>query len=129
MNTPGNGRSRKAARLKNAVQFFYDFAGYSYKVNEETPEQGHKRYAKALAKAEEAAHQAFYSFEWINGDECIGCDCQNADCACCNRTTHDCYSCTMRDENGEVKASLGSICEPTVEYRRVVQAELATEVF
>jgi hypothetical protein len=33
----------------------------------------------------------------------------------------------MRDPDGKVVQSLGSVCEPSREYRRVVEAELAAE--
>lgn len=40
---------------------------------------------------------------------------------------YGCLVALMRNEDGEVVQSLGSVCEPSHEYRRVVEAELALE--
>jgi len=73
------GRSRKAAIKKQSrkahrvvvrdaqVQFFYDHAGYSWKPSAETREQGRKRCAEMLAKAERYAADNSLIYEWQMG--------------------------------------------------------------
>jgi hypothetical protein len=106
-------------------QFFYDEAGYSYGMNE-TPEEGRRRGAAVLAAAERAINKFNWHVNWINGDDCIGCDC-GTDCKCCTGEPHDCYQAVLKDEEGKYLASLGSICEPSWNYRRVIEANLAAE--
>ena len=84
--------------------------------------------ARLLAKAERDARALGYTFEWTDDiDGCIGCDCDSPDCACSTGESHECLVCLMRDSHGICCQSLGSICEPSREYRRVIEAELALE--
>ena len=119
------GRTRYA----RAVQFFYRHAGYSYDPKTETKAQGRKRCARALARAEAYAYEQEWTYTWED-DSCIGGDCgKTATCShpCCQGTKHECKWCVLEDADGKQLASLGSICEPSREYRRVVEAELALE--
>jgi hypothetical protein len=112
-----------------AVQFFYKHAGYSYDPKKETPRQGRLRCARQLAKAEHYAFEHDWTYSWQD-DSCIGADCgETATCdhPCCQGTEHVCEWCALVDADGKQLASLGSICEPSSEYRRVVRAELALE--
>jgi hypothetical protein len=119
MNTQ-NGRTRRALALKQATAFFYEHAGYSYDPKTETPEQGKKRCAVALARAERDAASAGIRFTWeYDPDGCIGCGCATG----AEHTVETCFA--VKD--GECVASLGSICEATDTYRRVIEAELAYE--
>lgn len=122
-----NGRTRRALALKQATAFFYEHAGYSHKTRVETPEQGRKRCAVALARAERDAASAGIRFTWeYDPDGCIGCDCGNESCACSTGASHTVETC-FAVKDGECVASLGSICEATNTYRRVIEAELAIE--
>lgn len=112
--------------LSNQQRFFYRNAGWSYNPQTETKRQGRERGARQLAKAETNAAKAGVTFEWV-GDECIGCDCSSDTCACCTGEAHASMCCIARDAAGHVIGSLGSICEPSREYRRVVEAEVAME--
>lgn len=112
---------------RRAWEFFYAHAGYSV-AQGETKRQGRARSARRLAKAETKAKQMGYTFDWADDpDGCIGCDCGNDECACYTGEPHECLYCVMRDSDGAVVQSLGSICEPSREYRRVIEAELALE--
>lgn len=138
------GRSKKAKIRKHSrsahrivirdasVKFFYDNAGYSYDPRIETREQGRLRCAQSLAKAERYASEQGWLYEWSQDPEgCIGGDCgETATCdhPCCQGTSHDCRVCLLWDaDSTKVLASLGSICEPSTEYLRVIEAELALE--
>lgn len=114
------GRTRKA-RLKSissAYQFFRKNAGGIVGQNALS--------ALRLAKAEACATDNRWNFLWEN-DECIGCDCGNESCPCSSGKPHSSLVCILYDSNDVTLASLGSICEPTYTYRRVVEAELALE--
>ncbi len=94
----------------------------------ETPEAGRLRCAQDLAAAEEFAAELEWVFSWdADEDGCIGCDCGSEDCACSMGTWHDVMSCVLRNQAGDVLASLGSICDPSADYARVIEAELASE--
>ena len=111
-----------------AFTFFLANAGFSYDPKTETPAKGRARCARQLAKAERDAAALGFTFEWDYDQEgCIGCSCDSPDCKCSTGEDHECLSCLCRNADGEVVASLSSICEPSREYRRVVEAELAEE--
>jgi hypothetical protein len=107
-----------------AADFFYEHAGYSYNTAIETPEQGRRRTAQALADAELWAHEAGYSVDWEDDwdvtDHVAEYDTYDTEPATCEQAT-------MHDPDGAVVASLGCIDDATDEYRRVVEAELALE--
>jgi len=118
--------------MKTAKQqvylFFLKNGASSYNPAIETKRQGYARMARLLAKAERDARALGYTFEWeYDSDGCIGCDCNSPDCACSTGESHECLVCLMRDSHGICCQSLGSICEPSREYRRVIEAALALE--
>jgi hypothetical protein len=113
---------------QQAYLFFLRNAGYSYDPQTQTKQADRSECARKLAKAERDARALGYTFEWeYDSDGCIGCDCNSPDCACSTGESHECLVCLMRDSHGICCQSLGSICEPSREYRRVVEAELALE--
>lgn len=119
--------SRKPAA--EAVAFFREHAGYSYGAGE-TPAQGRTRGAITLARAEAGAKEHGWSVEWeYDAEACIGCDCGSDDCPCSTGEPHETFVAMLNDDKDRVIGSLGSICEPTREYRRVIEAELADEAF
>jgi hypothetical protein len=111
---------------KQAIKFFVEHAGFSYDPKTQTPAQGKALRARALARAERQAANLGFTFEWSE-DSCIGCDCSSDTCACGHGDPHECLCCIVRNAEGKVIGSLGSICEPSREYRRVIEAELAQE--
>lgn len=118
------GKSPKQA----AYLFFLRNAGFSYDPKTETKSKGRARCARQLAKAERDARALGYTFNWdADLDGCIGCGCGRGDCACAMHDPHECLNCSIWDSEGNLKGSLGSICEPSRDYRRVVEAELALE--
>lgn len=117
------------SRHDRAVRFFYKHAGWSYDQKVETSEQGRLRCAREMAKAEEHAFDHDWSYVW-GPDECIGGDCgetDSCDHACCQGSPHEVEFCILEGSEGQTLESLSSICEPSREYRRVVEAELALE--
>lgn len=114
--------------MTQTEQFFYDNAGFSYDPKKETEAEGKLRCAQALAEAEDYGKRHGFVFQWeADQDGCIGCECGSEDCHCCTGEAHEVLCCVLRDEDGTVLASLGAICEPTREYGRVIEAELALE--
>lgn len=118
--------------LKRSAEFFAANAGYSYDPKKETPSQGRRRCARALAKAQAKALDDGYSFEWqLDGFT--------------NREWTDegpeynTWVCLMHAPDGEVCESLGGVdfghCNGVAKdpwssnYRLVVEAELALEHF
>ena len=111
-----------------AYLFFLRNAGTSCNPATQTKRQGQSEGARKLAKAERDAAALGFTFDWeYDLDGCIGCDCGSDDCKCSTGEDHEVLVCLCRDAEGVVKASLGSICEPSREYRRVIEAELALE--
>lgn len=119
----------------NSYQFFLRHAGYSYDSKTETPMQGRIRCARGLAKAEHWARDQGYSFQWKIDPNTDSSDwiADNEDGGRNCSPWHTWY-CTARNANGQSRASLGGVDfgrdrDPWMDpYRRVVEAELASEV-
>lgn len=97
-----------------AVAFFRKHAGSVIGREEEN--------ARALAHAEQEATARGWNVEWSHdpeGWDSLG----DID----PETVKEVLSAVLRDENGGVLASLGSIVDPDRAYGRVVEAELALE--
>ena len=114
--------------MQTPYQFFRRHAGYSYDPATETPAQGRARCARSLADAEEWARDAGLSFAWEIDD------------VDSSEWSYDPdpwaqWCCIARDASGAAVASLGCIDfgrgrDPWSDsYRRVVEAELASEVY
>lgn len=95
-------------------------------------EQGRVRCALSLAGAEAAAQRLDWSFEWapemLGYDEFLGdheywCD----DAKNGIEHDHEVFYCTLDTPDGEMLQSLGGIIDPSEAYRRVIEAELASE--
>lgn len=109
-----------------AEKFFYEHGGYSYDPKKETKEQGHRSTARAMAKAEEIAERLEWQFTWEEDPEPY----EMGDAE--TEMPAEVLTCLLRDENGNVIASLGGIGmsgnhRQDKEYGRVVEAELALE--
>jgi len=112
-------------------QFFYDNAGYSV-AKGETTEQGHKRSARELAKAEVWAVVNGYSF-YISPDpdtdESFMDDIGDTPAEVADYKAEwsgTAWQTLMYDESGKVVQSLGGSYGDS-KYERVVKAELALE--
>jgi hypothetical protein len=113
---------------KQAIKFFAKHAGFSFDPKTQTAKQGKAKCARSLARGERVAAKLGYTFEWeFDQDGCIGCDCGSDMCACSNGEPHEVLSCIARDADGKFIGSMGSICKPSREYRRVIEAALASE--
>ena len=111
---------RSAVPTAKAIAFFYKHAGYGYTPGKETPAQGRRRGAKALARAEAEASARGWRVEW-EGDP------EPWDPGDTDYEPKEVYGAVLRDEEGHVLESLWSIADPDRNYRRVVEAELALE--
>jgi hypothetical protein len=119
-------------------RFFYDQAGYSYDPKTETEKTGRERGAKHLAQAETYAREQGWYFQWeheqerpenVLGKRCTKRKCNDPKCPNVHYGANsEWLCCILFDEpEGKVLSSLGMIEEPSREYRRVVEAELAWE--
>lgn len=112
--------------MEKAAQFFYEHGGYSFNPSTETAEQGRARCAESLASAERYALSQGFTFEWADdwsvGDHVA----EFGDCYK-DGGPQTCESCVCRDADGNVLASLGCIDDANTNYRRVIEAELASE--
>lgn len=109
------------------VGFFYQHAGYSYNPATETPEQGRRKCARALARAERAGSDAGLGFRWSIDPDTDSSDWND------DPEPWAQWVCECVDADGETVACLGGIDfgrdgEPWGDpYQRVVEAELAAE--
>ena len=112
--------------MRVAERFFFENAGYSYNPATETREQGRAKCAAALARAERNARSAGIWFEWSLDDLDSS---EWSD----ERPSWAQYRCLAMNQSGRVVAALGGIdfgrdgTPSNSSYRRVVEAELATE--
>ncbi len=77
--------------------------------------------AMRLARAERAAQERGWTFDWQWDDEPYELGDGESD------TPTEVLGCVLRDESGRVLGSLWGIGDPSPAYVRVVQAELASE--
>jgi hypothetical protein len=105
-----------------SVEFFERHAGFSYGAGE-TPEQGRHRCAIELTRAEEWAQVARVQFDWFD-DWAIGSHVEEFDAY--DEEPKNCETCVAR-LGSTVLASLGCIDDADEHYRRVIEAELASE--
>jgi len=110
------------AELTDAEQFFYDHAGYSHGPDE-TPGQGRERCARELAQAEQWAQLVGAEFQWEDDWSIIS---HVAEFDADDHEPDTCESCSLV-VTGVWRASLGCIDDATDDYRRVIEAELASE--
>jgi len=113
-------------RKPSAVRFFFSHAGYSWNHLTETPRDGRWRCARDLTRAEAYAHANDWTFEWTD-DWSIGSHVREFGAESYPEEPSTCECCVLRDSDGRVLSSLCCIDDASAEYRRVVQAELATE--
>lgn len=109
------------------IAFFYENAGFSYDPECETADQGRMRCARALAFAEERRKLAGAWVTWESDPEPFDDDVHGPD------EYGYIAALWQYDADGDrpvILASLGAIdAEPGHPYRRVVEAELASEVW
>ncbi len=104
--------------LRKAFQFFLKYAPYS------TP-PGRAACALELARAERRAWNEGITFEWDwDWDfDPANLPAEDLDPA----RQHEIFCCRAVSPSGETLAALCGVVDPTSEYRRVVEAELALE--
>jgi hypothetical protein len=112
--------------MDDAAKFFYDRAGYSYPTGTD-PEVARKLSASRLAQAEQWARISGYTFQWSEDWE-VGSHVQFFGDAY-DTEPESCEQVSMVNAEGEVVASLGCVDDADRDYGRVVEAELALEVW
>ncbi len=111
---------------KKEIEFFYDYAPFSYKPNEETKEEGHQRTAKELAKAEKWFNFFSFSdemrFEWEVDPDIDSSEFEDTD------SPRELYICKMF-YGDQLETTIGGIDlkSATDPYKRVIEAEMALE--
>lgn len=120
--------TKAAQRLTKDEQFFYLHAGYSYDPKIETRDKGRIRCAKYLATAEAYARNSEWEYRWED-DWDIGSHKKYYGKGSVYEVSEPetCESCLLLDADGEVLESLGCIDDADKNYRRVIEAELASE--
>lgn len=117
----------KKTAMTADVKFFYDHAGFSWKPNVETREEGRLRCAQNYAAAEGIGRNAGLSFVWAVDPDVDSRDFSNA------RPSWQLWECCMYDAKGALVDSMGGVdfgrCGSPhgSDYRRVVEAELAAQ--
>jgi hypothetical protein len=106
---------------QTALDFFYENAGWGYRPDQETPEEGRWRGAETLAEAEAWAKDVGYTFTWRDDWDGDHSDYESGS------GPESCEMVTLYDQDDNVIGSLGCIDDATEDYRRVVEAELAYE--
>lgn len=124
------------ARKLTPYAFFLKHACYSYDPKVETPNHGRRRCARALADAEARAREEGYTFEWETDLHCTSADwIERGRDGGPDRDPWTTWACVVRDDQGNVCGALSGVDfgrggDPWGEpYRRVVEAELASEQF
>jgi hypothetical protein len=111
---------RAAVPTPKAIAFFRKHAGYARKPSESVS-HARARCARELARAEAEASARGWRVEWEGDPEPY----QIGDAE--DEMPSEVLGAVLRDENGHVLGSLWGIGDPTRQYRRVVEAELADE--
>jgi hypothetical protein len=117
--------------MTQTERFFFDNAGFGYNPKTETKRQGKKRWAQELAKAEAFASEHGWRAEWVCDEDADASfvdtweDVKDRDAW--HAEEHTAEGCVLKDASGETLASLWGIFDADVNYRRVVEAELAQE--
>src|SRR5690348_2890824 len=114
-------RARLSPAISAATKFFYKHAGWGYKSGVETPAQGRRRGAVYLARAEAEAARRGWHVNWEYSEEPY----EMGDAE--TEMPSEVFDAILYDENDRVIGSLGHIGDPSREYKRVVEAELAVE--
>ncbi len=102
--------------LRDAFRFFLENAGYA------TP-PGRAACALDLARAEQDAELMGFSFEWVSDDDPDLSWMTPEELA----QDHESLGCIVRNASGTSVGSLWGIIDPDADYRRVIEAELASE--
>jgi len=110
--------------LTAAEQFFYEYAGWGYVPEKETPEEGRLRGARNLAATEAWAKSVGMVFTWEDDDVPWESDITDDDGTPYVPNTVESCTALIGDS---VYASLYGIADADSHYRRVIQAELASE--
>lgn len=110
------------AHDNGAVRFFFAQGGYGTRSGE-TPGQATLRAARRLAAAVAAAEARDWTFEWHHEPHADLSDMEDEERA---RVEEVLYV-VLKDAAGRVRAGLGMIIDPSRNYARQIEAELALE--
>jgi hypothetical protein len=110
---------RSAVPTAKAITFFAKHAGYAARSGESRA-QAKRRAGKALARAEAEASARGWRVEWEGDPELPDHDIADYE-------PKEVLGAVLRDQHGHVLASLWGIMDPSRNYARVIEAELALE--
>jgi hypothetical protein len=109
------------------IQFFYQHAGWGYDPDTETPEEGRRRSAISLAKAEAWAKDNEVTYKWEDDWNLLSHVDEYPDAY--DEEPSTCEICVIYDKAGRVLNVVGCVDDADDNYRRVTEAELAYESF
>lgn len=121
------------SRPSDAFAFFLEHAGYGYVPGEETEQEGKERCARVLADAEKRGTDLGLEIEFSPDPDADASFMDTEDYDDDDRYSAEFVCALVRDAEGEIVASLGSIHEDARDrqgarnYRRVIRAELFSE--
>src|SRR5262245_2759984 len=107
-----------ARTMTPAERFFWKHAGYSYGPTQ-TRAEGRRECARELAGAEAWAERMGITFEWIPDNQEWDLDAEEQ--------PREVLGCVVRYSTGTIGPSLWGIGDPSRNYGRVIEAELALE--
>lgn len=113
--------AKPTTHSKDAAAFFYKHGGWSWNPKKETKAQGRRRVACKMAVAERYASDHGWRVKWEHSPEPY----EMGDAE--TEMPSEILDAVLFDDKGEVLGSLGSIGDPSREYGRIVEAELALE--
>jgi hypothetical protein len=113
----------RATEWDAAVEFFTEHAGLSY-LPPQTPEEGQRIVARKLAASEMAISEVDWRVTWSEDWE-VGDHFKEFGEAYADGEPETCEVATLTNRRDDVIGSLGCVDDASVEYRRVVAAELA----
>lgn len=114
--------------IDQAVEFFYEHAGWSYDPDVETSEQGRQRCARSLAMAEDVASDLGWTYTVQTDWDVEPDDAGSVELVASGEMVN--LMVTLYNEDGDLLALIGGVVVPSedADYVRVVKAELAYEI-
>lgn len=112
---------RDTVRDRATVAFFAKHAGYSYTPGKESRAQGRLRGARELARAEREAKSRKWHVRWQHDHEPY--ELGEGE----TKAPKEVLNAVLLDKDRKPLESLCGIADPSHEYKRVVEAELALE--
>lgn len=114
----------RVGKVPSAEAFLFFFR------NSHSTKPGPRKIEGAIedAVSEAEARRRGWRFHWDHDPSgCLGCECDSPTCKCSTGEEHETLDCLLRDAEGEVVGSIGGVCGLTRDYRRILEAQIASE--